>query len=115
MIIRCDWEKCTDECKYYNQCDLHNPASSQLLAVQWERDFIFRKIQDIDAKLITARKISRDISLGVYHENIKKPSDVHYGLDISLLLQQKEDYFKILGELMRREKNIEYIVNRRKQ
>ena len=114
IMIRCNYSSCTSECKYYAQCNLHEPASSPLINIQKEIGFNLNKLRSIDDSLKLFITTTRDIKQGKYPDNIKKPSDVYYGLQGSSLLEEKAELREIIKELRRREKNIEYICNRGK-
>lgn len=113
MMIRCDYSSCTSECKYYNRCNLHEPASSPLINIQKEIGFNLNKLRSIDASLKLFIEVKKDINNGKYSEDIVNPSDVYYGLNGSRLLEEKNNIREIIKELRRRERNIEYICRKR--
>lgn len=47
-MIRCDFETCTMECKYYRSCNLHQPITSQLLYVRKELNWLSNHLREVN-------------------------------------------------------------------
>lgn len=47
MRIRCDWEKCSNKCRYYSSCILHHPTHSNILRVEEELSWNVNRLNEL--------------------------------------------------------------------
>lgn len=114
MRINCDYVNCTDKCKHYHVCPLHQPSNSSLSMLRNELNWKVGRLNEINQGISHFRNMSYQFEMGILPTEIAwHTSKEKINNKINELYLEKKELIQSIRECQLKEKNIVKILERR--
>lgn len=116
MKINCNWETCNSECKYFKSCNLHQPATSQLILICNQLDWLSVHLDEINKGINHFKNMLFQFKQGLLSDFIMKHTSRNtIETKLRELNDEKLRTISEIREYQIKEKNMRKILNRRRK